>query len=157
MRRLGGRVVLASLVLLGLSSCVPLTFSRDAAIDFEVYQSVAVEVFLGGDAIYYGQANASAYLARELRDGSGFQSVTTDVSAEVDLVLSVQLVMFEVVTYVDGAPDIQYDGHASFTAFDQQGVSVDSGRVADASSFPSETIEDVLDEVALRYLTPYRL
>lgn len=153
-RLLGALVVGAGAWSLG---CVPLTFSNDAAIDFAIYRRVAVEVFPSDLALYYGRQAATSYLADALRDGSGFEQVTTDTSEEVDLFLTVRVRAVEVITYEDDLPQVEYHGHASFTAVDAAGGRVDSGSVSDASQFLSEVVEDVLDEVALHYLKPYRL
>ena len=143
--------------LLTHSACVPLTFSHDAAIDFEKYKRARVVVSLSDEAVYYGAANATAYLIGELKAGSGFEVVVSDPSASVDLTLNVRLSMVEQVRTTDDGLDFDYESQALYSALDSSGDTIDSGRTADSSGFPSEAIEDALDEVALRYLRPYRL
>ncbi len=152
------RRLAAALVCAALSwACVPLTFSREEAVDFDVYRSVAVEVFVNGDAAYYGGQNATDYLVHELRSDSGFERVTGDVTETVDLILTVQVSSVEIVTYDSDTPELEYRAEARFRAVDQMGKLVDSGAVSDGSAFPDEAVEDALDEVSLHYLRPYRL
>ena len=143
--------------LVTLSGCVPLTFSHDPAIDFEVYRRVAVEVLVAGASGVAADASATSYLAGELDNGSGFELVTINPSVEVDLTLTVQVRVNEVVTVYDDTVDYEYHAVADFRAVDTEGGVVDSGTVDDTSEFAGEALEDALDEVALHYLRPYRL
>ena len=59
---------------LAVIGCAPMTFSREAAIDFDRYRSVYVTVTLDG----FEDPMATAYLATELERDSGFRRVTTD-------------------------------------------------------------------------------
>jgi hypothetical protein len=132
--------------------CAPLTFSKDAPVDFEKYPSVGVLV---------ESSNAAAdtsYLVDELRDVSGFSVVTSDPAASVSLHLSVTLVVNEVVTTdSEGDTDVSYDGAASFLATDAGGQVVERGHTEDHSQFEFEVNEDVLDQVAFHYFPAFRL
>ena len=148
--RLGSLALLAGLP----CACVPITFSRDPALDFEVYRHVAVQVFrngVGEDAI------ATAYLAAELQELSGFERVSTGDTEAADVFLSVSVSVTELVDYSSDPPDYEYQSDASFSAVDPNGAVVDSGHVSDSSESPGEAVEDALDEVTLHYLRPYRL
>lgn len=142
---------------LGVSGCVPLTFSHDPAIDFDVYRRVAVQVTVAGTSGGYVDTSATGYLVGELEDGSGFELVTINPNVEVDLRLAVQVRVNEVVTVYDDTVDYEYHAVADYSAVDTIGGLVDSGSVDDTSEFPAEALEDALDEVALHYLRPYRL
>jgi len=150
-------VLLGSLALLaGLPcACVPMTFSRDAALDFEVYRHVAVQVSLNG--LGYDEASATAYLASQLQELSGFERVSTGNAEAADVYLSVSVSVTELVDYSSDPPDYEYQSDASFSAVDENGAVVDSGQVSDASESPGEAVQDALDEVTLHYLRPYRL
>jgi hypothetical protein len=50
-----------------------------------------------------------------------------------------------------------HDGDAAYLAITPDGTVVDRGTEADTSEFPDEVVEDVLDEIALHYIRPYRL
>ena len=141
-----------------VSACVPMTFSKEEAIDFERYRSVRVEVITFGEAAFWGATEAAHYLAGELSHGSGFERVTTDANQTTDLVLEVRLSLtIDVSVDDEGDEHTEYDGEASFTSFDGTGARVDGGFVSDSSTTELETLEDTLDEVALHYLAPYRL
>jgi hypothetical protein len=152
--RTGAAFLLGGTLLLG---CVPMTLSHEANIDFEAYPSVGVDVTMGGSAVYYGEQSATAYLVRELREVSGFQSVTSALTEEVSLVLRVHLVMLEVVTYYDDTPEFEYRTEASFMTLDNLDNDIDSGSVTGLSSFPAESVEGALQDVAHHYFRPYRL
>jgi hypothetical protein len=128
--------------------CAPLTFSEPGAVDFERYQSVQVVV----DAPFLG--DPSAYLAGALRESSGFYHVTSGAEP-ADLILTVQVSVTERIPSDDN--DLEYDAHATYRATTPAGSVVDEGTEDDTSSTPSEAAEDVLDEVSLRYIRPYRL
>jgi hypothetical protein len=130
--------------------CAPLTFSESAALDFASYRSVRVEVLPS----FTDPTYATQYLAEELEHSSGFESVTTDPAERVDLVLRVQVA---VTSEVDGDGEIQYEGEAEYVATTPRGAVVAQGSEDDRSASPSEVVEDTLDEVALRFIRPYRL
>ncbi|HEU5076315.1 MAG TPA: hypothetical protein VFU02_19110 [Polyangiaceae bacterium] len=155
MRRVS-RVLLAC-VAVSWSGCVPLTFSREPALDFEVYRHAAVQVSLHGLAGFYDVTSASVYLASGLEEASGFETVSVGDSEAADVLLSVSVNVTEWVDFSGDYPDYEYDSAASFKAIDRNGVVVDSGQVSDSSESPGEAVEDALDEVILHYLRPYRL
>jgi hypothetical protein len=140
-------------LLLGLGAvagCAPLTFSEPARLDFSVYRSVRVAVVPS----FTDSAYATDYLAHELRQDSGFERVTTDAAQRVDLALSVQV---DVTSDVDVDGEIQYRGQAEYIATSALGAVVSRGREEDHSASADEVVEDVLDEVALQFLRPFRL
>lgn len=130
--------------------CAPLTFSEPAELDFTTYRSVRVVV----DPSFTDPAYATEYLAEELRNGSGFERVTTAAREPVDLVLSVQVA---VSSDVDGDGDIEYEGEAEYVAATPLGVVVAQGNEDDTSASAAEVVEDALDEVALHFIRPFRL
>lgn len=150
-------VVLLGAVAVSLTGCMPLTFSRDPAIDFEVYRHAAVQVSLRGLAALYDETRATAYLASELRELSGFETVSVGATEAADVLLFVSVHATEWVDYSGDVPDYEYPSNASFQAVDRNGIVIDSGRVSDTSESLGEAVEDALDEVTLHYLQPYRL
>jgi hypothetical protein len=153
------RVFVQGLGLSAVSGCVPMTFSRDAAVDFSVYRKVGVDVRLNSLAQFFGEARASSYLASELTRDSGFEEVTVDLALEdIDLFLTVNVSLIEYLVEDEyGFPDFEYQALAQFLAQDVEGAVADRGSRAEVSRFPVSAIELVLDEVALRYFKPYRL
>jgi hypothetical protein len=142
------RVVLACIP---CAACVPMTLSNEAEIDFEAHRSVRVNVEAP-------LQDASTYLAGELRKSSGFQLVTTETSGAVDLLLTVTVqVDVDVTTDSNGDTDIDYRATGSFVATDPRGYVIVTGMEIDNSETPREAVEDVLDEVALHFLAPYRI
>ena len=144
-------VVLAFLAGSALA-CAPLTFSDPGSIDFERYRSARVE----GDW--------ADYLADELTETSGFEWVTTDPEVDVDLVISVSIfVAPEVECECEGGCECnctcntEYDATASYVATNPAGNLVDQGSENDTSWTAGEAAEDVLDQIALHYIRPYRL
>jgi hypothetical protein len=146
------RTMLGSSVLFALLGCAPLTFSEPSAIDFDTYRSVFVDVNPGEP-----DARLSEHLADELRESSGFERVTTDPNEAVDLLLTVELYVDVTITEDDDGTSVEYDGVGEFTARTPSGAVVDRGAEDDSSISYDETQEDVLDEIALHYLAPYRL
>ena len=141
------------------SGCVPMTFSREPAVDFSLYRKVGIDVRLGALSTYFGEERASSYLASELRRDSGFEEVTVDLAEpDIDLFLNVSVSLIErIVEDEYGFLDVEYEAVAQYAAVNPDGQLVDSGTRADVSRFPDAAIEYVLDEVALRYFKPYRL
>ena len=160
---LGGLAVL-------LGGCAPLTFSNSSAVDFEEYSSVYVAV----DAPDVGGEYAREYLASRLRESSGFSLVTTDPEVEVDLALHIDVR----VTAPPDAPDViiaissgeetsvdvsgesetaDYDATAAYVATSADGDVIDFGLEEDTSYSTLEAVHDVLDQVDLHYMKPYRL
>ena len=150
-------VLLLGLVALLSQGCVPLTFSREAPIDFDAYRHVAVQVSVHGLGSSYDDQSATVYLASELQADSGFETVSIGDTASADLFLNVSVTLSELVDNSGDTPDYEYQADASFQAVDPSGNEVDSGYVSDTSEFASEAIEDALDELTLHYLRPYRL
>lgn len=142
-----------ALPLLSLAHCAPLTFSNEAAIDFDTYRSVRVEVSAPGDYAGY----CETYLVDQLRSSSGFTSVTLDPSVPTDLVLRVDLAVSEDID-IDGEGnlDVDYTGAALYHATAPDGSLVDSGEKEDTSELELEVIEDLLDEIEYHYIAPYR-
>ena len=153
------RTVLEAIGLALVSGCVPMTFSRDAAIDFARYEKAGVDVRLGDLSSFFGPERASAYLASELARDSGFEEVTIDLGEEgIDLFLTVNVSLIEhLVEDEYGFLDFEYEAIARFVSQDPAGAVIDSGTRAEVNQFPDEAIEGALDEVALRYFRPYRL
>lgn len=160
---LGGLAVL-------LGGCTPLTFSNSSTIDFEEYSSVYVTV----SAPDVGDEYAREYLVSHLRESSGFSLVTTDPEVEVDLMLHIDVR----VTPPPDAPDVvinitsgdetsvdvsgegetaDYDGTAAYVATSADGDVIDLGVQEDTSYSTLEAVHDVLDQVDLHYMKPYRL
>jgi len=157
LRRLGLLVALCT-------GCAPMTFSNDASIDFRAYPNLSVE--LGGPD---GSARQSAYLESELREHSGFRSVTRatlptpePASALLSLELSVHSsggddLILAILT--DDEPDpITYSASVSYRLSARDGRVIDSGAESeeDESTFNS-AVESVLDDVVFHYLRAYRL
>jgi hypothetical protein len=142
---------------LASNGCVPLTFSREASLDFEVYRHAVVQVSLTGLASFYAEQSATAYLASELQEKSGFETVSVGTAEAADVLVSVSVSVTEWVDFSGDTPDYHYESDASFRATDPNGIVIDSGHVSDSSESPGEAVEDALDEVTLHYLRPYRL
>lgn len=169
-RREVGRAGLAALFGVWLGGCAPLTFSNSAAVDFEEYSSVYVSV----SAPDVGAEYAREYLASRLRESSGFALVTTDPEAAVELGLHIDVR----VTPPPDAPDViiaigggdetcvdisgesdsaDYDATAAYVATSADGAVIDFGVEEDSSYSTLEAVHDVLDQVDLHYMVPYRL
>jgi hypothetical protein len=150
--RQAARGGIAISVALWLSGCASMTFSKEGAIDFDRYPSVRVVVTSDNSL------SDTTYLAEQLGNDSGFESVTTDVAVTTSLVLSVSLtVTEEIETDSDGNTDSSWKGEASYTATDSAGKLVDRGAEHDNSEFANEVAEDVLDEISLHYFRPFRI
>lgn len=144
-------MLLAVLVGLGGScGCEPLTYSREAVVDFARYRSIAA-VVNGGNQTY------TSYLVQELDTVSGFEQVSSEPS-KADVHLSVALDV-EINTWIDsdGNVHVDYNGTASYVATDRDGVELLSGDTTDSSYSYGETAEDLLDEVAAQFMAPYRI
>jgi hypothetical protein len=141
------RATLVLALALGGSGCAPLTFSGSGDIDFEIYRSVYVDVRSG-----IHEPRATDYLANELAHGSGFETVTIDPSAATSVELLVDLSLS---TSTENDGSLRYDAHASFQLV-SGGAIVDQGSENNGGDFPDEAIDDVLDDVSLHYIAPYR-
>lgn len=155
MRHVSGMLIVCAA--LSGTGCVPLTFSREPAIDFEAYRHAAVQVSLHGLAGFYDVTSATVYLASGLQEASGFETVSVGQSEAADVLLSVSVNVTEWVDFSGDYPNYEYDSTASFRAIDPNGFVIDTGQVSDSSESPGEAVEDALDEVVLHYLRPYRL
>lgn len=137
---------------LGASGCADITIEKEAAVDFQRFSSVRVVVSS------VNSASDTAYLAQQLRDLSGFETVTTVDTEPFSLVLSVNLtVIEEVMVDENGSTDSSWTGEATYVATDPAGVVIDRGSEDDSSEFNAEVAEDVLDEIALHYMRPFRI
>ena len=148
---------LSLMALVSLWGCVPMTFSREAPIDFEAYPHAAVQVSMHGLAASYDDASATVYLVVELQSGSGFQTVSPGVTDAADLMLNVDVTVTHLVSSDGNQIEYEFASDARFTAVDRAGNLVDSGETFDSNEFVTEAVQDALDEVALHYLKPYRL
>jgi hypothetical protein len=128
------------------TSCAPLTFSKEEAIDYSDYPTVRVEVWIGS----YENQDAAQYLVEELQESSGFDEIVFGPRMASDAVLIVDVW----VTQVD---EDKFESSASYELIDSQRRLVDRGEVDDESVSAREAVEDVLDEVALHYHRPYRI
>lgn len=133
-------------------ACAPLTYSEKGAVDFEAYASVRVSVTTTGT-----DNDSADYLARELAESSGFQTVTLDPAAPVDAVLGVALdVTFSPIVDDQGNSVDQYEATADYTL--SAGSSpVDSGQTTATASTDIDAAEGALDGIATHYVAPYRL
>jgi hypothetical protein len=168
-QRRGNRRAWVGLAVL-LGGCAPLTFSNSSAVDFEEYSSVYLTV----SAPDVGGEYAREYLASQLRQSSGFSLVTTDPEVVVDLELHVDVR----ITPPPGSPDVlilitsgeesgvdisgesetaDYDATATYVATSADGAVIDFGVQEDTSYSTLEAVHDVLDQVDLHYMRPYRL
>ncbi len=141
----------AALVLLLTSSCVPLTLAHEAVVDFEKFRSVRV------DAIE-GFSWGAGYLEDELERVSGFRSVTTSSTEQVDAVLHVEVSHEESSEEdEDGETVTTYSVKATYRLETSAGEPLHSGEVSDDAEDLREAVEDALDEVANSYIPSYRI
>jgi hypothetical protein len=139
-------------LLLFACSCAPLTYSEEGATDFETYASVRVTV-----ASTSTGSDAAGYLARELQQSSGFETVTLDPAAQVDAVLGVTLeVVFSPTVDDQGQSIDQYSATADY-ALTASSSRVDSGVATANASTDVDAAESALDGVVTHYVAPYRL
>ena len=152
-----------------LGGCAPLTFSNSSAVDFERYSSVYVTV----SAPDIGGEYAGEYLASQLRQSSGFSLVTTDPEVVVELELHIDVRVTPppgsadvviVISSDEGSVDISgesetadYEATAAYVATSSDGAVIDFGVQEDTSHSTLEAVHDVLDQVDLHYMRPYRL
>jgi hypothetical protein len=149
--------VVSLAVLASLWGCVPMTFSREAALDFDTYRHAAVQVSMHGLAAAYDDASATVYLVSELQAGSGFETVSPGTNDAADLTLQVDVSVTQLVSSDGDQIEYEFASDVRFTAVDRAGNLVDSGETFDSNEFATEAVQDALDEVALHYLNPYRL
>jgi hypothetical protein len=149
------------------AGCAPMTFSKDASIDFLAYPSVSFQ--LGGPD---GSERQSAYLQSELREHSGFRRVTQGsvaafepASAQLTVELSVRSSggddpLLAILTDDDDDDDEEtsYSASVGYRLNATDGHVIDSG----AESAENETTfnsaaESALDQLVFHYLRAYRL
>lgn len=155
MRRLF--VPIVALLTLALGGCLPLTFSHEGAIDFSVYRSVYIQpVATSGDLLNTGYSTGlQAYLADELRQNSGFRTVTLDPNDVYDTVLVVEVTLYR--DYDSDDDDYDWQVEAAWVLRTLDGDRVDSGRVDEDAEDEGAAAEEAMDAIAHRYLAPYRL
>ena len=148
---------LACLLLLSLGACAPLTYSREAAVDYRRYARVHVSVqgSSGGDS-------RTRYLEAELREHSGFRTVTTDPAALVDALLDVELFVDTQVTITSEGTSVLSSAVADYRLVAPDGSVIDSGVETEETEddnvlFTSDVGEEALDGVVLHYLRPFRI
>ncbi|MEO8184069.1 MAG: hypothetical protein ABI895_35055 [Deltaproteobacteria bacterium] len=141
-----------------------MTFSNDASLDFAAYPSLSFE--LGGPD---GSLRHSAYLQSELREHSGFRSVSLasargleTASVHLDVQLSVQASiegdLLVAIFADDEQDDVTYSAFVSYWLSARDGRMIDSGgESADGESTFNDAAESALDGVVLHYLRQYRL
>ncbi len=146
-------------LLIGLSGCLPMTFSHDGEIDFTQYSSVYVQpIELTGDAVFSDLDTATQrYLVDELKSVSGFTQVTDDPNVATDAVLVVRLRVDQDYEYRNDREYRTYSSSANFTLRTQSGTTIVSSDVSDDNEELRESQEDALDEVAHFFLAPYRI
>ncbi len=144
-------LVLASLA--PLLGCAELDISHEAPVDFGRYRSVTVAVNgpLGDDG---------DYLAAELRDVSGFQTVvvgepgacdaeeppSTDACLSVDVRLG---------SYYDSDGFLVFVAEAAYELRDAEGKRLTSDGVSEQGGFADTASEEVLGEVARAFIPSY--
>lgn len=156
------RAALAAGLVVGLGGCTPVTFSHEAVIDFGVYDSVYVQpILFSGDGIYDGYSTGlQEALVGELRERSGFRTVTAHPDASYGVVLSVELRVtedYDAVFDEDDDDDDRFDVDAAWHLRTIDGVQVDSGSASEQGDYLDDTAREVIGEVAHRYLRAYRL
>jgi hypothetical protein len=140
-------ILLVLSLALGAQACAPLTFSDAGEVDFEAHRSVYVDVRSGVD-----DPVSSDYLASELARSSGFEMVTTDPNSAASVDLFVDLAL---TSSLEDDGNIRYDGHASFELRSGEAI-VNHGHENNSGRSPNEAVEDVLDDVSLHFIAPYR-
>jgi hypothetical protein len=153
------RAYAAGLLLALGAGCAPLTFSKEADVDFETYQNVRVE--LGGPD---GSRRQRDYLADELSAHSGFRRILREPTEPVDARLLVELSASSDADDSDFALfDSEEEGAPTYTASvhyrleDAYGSAIDAGAASAEATDYFEATESALDLVVLHYLRPYRL
>jgi hypothetical protein len=154
---------LALLVVLS-AGCAPLTLSNEASLDFAEYPSLSFD--LGGPD---GSLRQSAYLASELREHSGFRSVTLASASQIEAASAHLTVELSVQASIEGdllaaifadeeEDDVTYSASVSYWLSARDGRRLDAGgeAVQEETTF-NRAAESALDQVVFHYLRPYRL
>jgi hypothetical protein len=138
-----------------VAGCAPLTFSQDESIDFAAYPSVRLEI--GGPD---GSQRQLDYLESELREHSGFASITRDPAASVSALLRAEL---ELRASDDGIfsssdDEITYSCTLAYRLAATSGEVIETGSlsVSEEDTF-DDAAEAAADQLVLHYLRPYRL
>jgi hypothetical protein len=144
--------LVASSLGLGTCGCAELDISHDAPVDFTRYRSVTVDVEGSFD-------DSNEYLASEMRDVSGFETVVAEPTSSedeepppTDAHLSVEVR----VTYYyddDGFPVFVAD--AEYELRDAEGKHLTSDTVGDQSGSADSAAREALDEVARAFIPSY--
>lgn len=150
------RLAVAAL-LLGLSGCLPLTFSHEGSIDFRRYQVVYIQpVATVGSLLDTGYSTGlQVYLADELATNSGFRGITLDPRDPHDVVLVVELNIRSDYDYEDR--EDEWDVDAEWILRTMDGDVVDVGSASEDATHQETAAEEAMDAIANRYLAPYRL
>lgn len=153
----------ALMAALALAACTPVTFSHDAVIDFQTFDSVYVQpIVVDGNTIFDGYSTSLQQdLVGELRDRSGFRSVTAEPDGRYVTVLSVELYVTENYDPVfdddDDDDDDRFTVEASWYLRTLDGDRIDGGSASDEGDYLEDTAREVIGEIAHRYLRAYRL
>lgn len=137
---------LTCLSALPLGGCATLDISHDAAVDFERYKIVSVDVTsnLGDEA-------GTTHLIEELNEVSGFRkAVRVGEKADLSLVVTVRVDAIR-----DSEGFLDYVAEAHYVVTTPDGEELLDDYVSDTSSLPSEAVEDALDEVARVFIPAY--
>ncbi|MBU0550995.1 hypothetical protein KKF91_21240 [Myxococcota bacterium] len=150
-----------------LVGCMPMTLSHKGNIDFKRYRAVYVQpIALTGDGVFPGNDGASqAYLIDALQRDSGFSEVVGNPNALVDVVLAVSIDVDRSIDYSDDNDDddynygseYEYEAQLRFVLRTTNGVVLAEGSESESSRDYKEAMEDVMDDVALYFLRPYRI
>lgn len=155
--------VACAMVWVGMAGCTPVTFSHEAVIDFEAYDTVFVQpVLVRGDATFEGYSTGlQADLVDELRARSGFRAVTAAPDGAYVVVLSVELYITEDYDAIfdedDDDDDDRFEVDGSWHLRTLDGQEIDRGSASDEGDYLDDTAREVIGQVAHRYLRAYRL
>lgn len=159
-RLMASAALMASLV---LASCTPVTFSHEAVIDFQTFDSVYVQpIVVDGNAVFDGYSiGLQEVLVGELRERSGFRAVTAEPDGRYVSVLSVELYITENYDpFFDedrDDDDDRFTVEASWYLRTLDGDRIDGGSASDDGDYLEDTAREVISEIAHRYLRAYRL
>lgn len=157
-----GQAALAGALVFGGLACTDVTFSHTPVIDFSVHDSVYVQpIVIGGDAVFQGYSTGlQADLISELRERSGFRTVTGIGDSSYVVVLSVELTVSE--NYDDfydddDDDDDRYQVSGNWVLRTLDGDRIDSGSTSEDGDYVDDTAREVIGEIAHHYLRAYRL
>ena len=156
-------VILLTAIAIACAGCTPLTFSNEAAVDFNQYTSVYIAPLEGADWSFpmFGDEDLDDYLVEEMTDHSGFSLFTTNPDQESSLYLyvTIQVKEEEKTTSTDDGTETEYEFEAiaTYEAFTGGNKLIDKGSEKDTSSDRDAAIRDALDEIVIHYLPTYRI